>query len=429
MQVSARENPDSWSVDQMLAWQEERLKETVRYVYGNSPFYRAKLKGAGIEPSDIKRLDDIRKLPFTDKEELQQNYPLGLITAPEEKVVRIHASSGTKGKKTIACYTRRDIDDWAEMMARCYRLAGLTEMDRIQITPGYGLWTAGVGFQLGVERLGAMAVPVGPTATETQLELMIDMGVTAVCSTSSYALLLGEEVERQGIRDKLKLRVGVVGSERWSERMRKRIEDILAIETFDIIGMTELYGPGVGIDCKFHQGVHYWSDYFIFEIVDPVTGEPLPPGLEGELVATTICREAAPLLRYRTRDLTRAIDQPCPCGRPYFRIDRISGRADDMVKVKGVNIFPGQIDEVLNGFSGLASEYQIVITKVDGRDRLLLRVEKKADDHGEAAGIAGLVKDRVKKVIGVSPEVEVVDYGLLPRSQRKAMRVIDTREN
>lgn len=430
MQVAAGEKTGNWSTDQMLAWQEEKLKETVRYVYGNSPFYRARMQGAGLEPGDIKCLDDLKKLPFTDKEDLQRNYPLGMMTAPEEKVVRIHASSGTKGKKTIACYTRRDIEDWAEMMARCYRFAGLTLLDRIQITPGYGLWTAGVGFQLGVERLGAMAVPVGPTTTDTQLELMIDMGVTAVCSTSSYALLLGEEVEKQGLRDKLKLRVGVVGSERWSERMRKKIEDLLGVETFDIIGMTELYGPGVGIDCRHHQGVHYWSDYFIFEVVDPATGEPVPPGQEGELVATTICREAAPLLRYRTRDLTRAIEDPCPCGSPYFRVDRIFGRTDDMIKVKGVNIFPGQIDEVLNGFRELASEYQIVISKAEGRDRMLLRVERiTGPDDLDPAGLGGQVRERVKKIIGVSPEVEVVEYGQLPRTQRKAQRVIDLRDS
>lgn len=429
MQAAVQKNSEYWSVDEMLSWQEARLKEQVRYAYENTAFYRNKLDQAGIHPSDLKNLEYLKNLPFTGKEELQDNYPLGLMTVPEEKVVRIHASSGTKGKKTVACYTRRDIDDWAEMMARCFRFAGLTARDRIQITTGYGLWTAGVGFQLGVERLGAMAVPVGPAGNEMQLELMLDLETTAFCSTSSYALLLGEEVEKRGLRDKLKLRVGVIGSERWSDRMRRQINSLLGIDSFDIIGMTETYGPGTGIDCEVHEGIHYWSDYFIFEIIDPATGQPLSPGQEGELVVTTLCREAYPLLRYRTRDLTRAAAQPCPCGRSYFRIDRISGRADDMIKVKGVNIFPGQIDEVLNSCALLGSEYQVVVSKTEGRDRLLLRVERKKEVMGDEEVLARQVKDKLKVVVGLSPEVEVLKYGELPRSERKARRVFDLREN
>jgi phenylacetate-CoA ligase len=417
------------SPDAMLSLQEQRLKQAVRWAYENSDFYRRKLDEAGVHPSEIKGLEDLVKLPFTDKEELRANYPLGLKAVPEEKIVRIHASSGTTGKKTVACYTQKDIDDWAEMMARCFRLAGLTPKDRIQITTGYGLWTAGVGFQLGAERLGAMAVPVGPGATDLQLELMLDLEVTAFCSTSSYALLLAEEVEKRGLREKLNLRVAIIGSERWSERMRKRIEDLLGIESFDIIGMTELYGPGVGIDCQAHEGIHYWSDYFIFEVVDPATGKPCPPGKEGELVATTLCREAMPLLRYRTRDITRLLPEPCPCGRAYFRIDRISGRTDDMVKVRGVNIFPGQIDDVLNGFPELGSEYQLIVTRTNGRDSLLLRVEKKREVASESEALARRVAERVKAVIGLTPEVEVLEYGSLPRSEKKAKRLLDLRES
>lgn len=429
MELTQVKDTEWISPDAMLSLQEQRLKQAVRWAYENSDFYRRKLDEAGVHPSDIKGLEDLVKLPFTDKEELRANYPLGLKAVPEEKIVRIHASSGTTGKKTVACYTQKDIDDWAEMMARCFRLAGLTPKDRIQITTGYGLWTAGVGFQLGAERLGAMAVPVGPGATDLQLELMLDLQVTAFCSTSSYALLLAEEVEKRGLREKLNLRVGIIGSERWSERMRKRIEDLLGIESFDIIGMTELYGPGVGIDCQAHEGIHYWSDYFIFEVVDPATGKPCSPGKEGELVATTLCREAMPLLRYRTRDITRLLPEPCPCGRAYFRIDRISGRTDDMVKVRGVNIFPGQIDDVLNGFPELGSEYQLIITRTNGRDSLLLRVEKKREVASESEALARRVAERVKAVIGLTPEVEVLEYGSLPRSEKKAKRVLDLRES
>lgn len=429
MQAVPVDDIERYTEDAMLSLQEERLRAIVKHAYENSPFYRRKLDEAGLHPSDIKFLEDLKKLPFTEKEELRANYPLGLMAVSEEKVVRIHASSGTTGKKTVVCYSRKDIEDWAEMMARCFRLAGLTARDRVQITTGYGLWTAGVGFQLGVERLGAMAVPVGPGSTDLQLELMIDFAVTAFCATSSYALLLGEEVERRGLREKLKLRVGIIGSERWSDRMRRRIEDLLGIESFDIIGMTELYGPGIGLDCQAHEGIHYWSDYFIFEIVDPVTGEPRAPGEEGELVATTLCREAMPLLRYRTRDITRLIPGRCSCGRSFFRIDRISGRTDDMVKVRGVNIFPGQVDEVLNGFPELGSEYQLVISRTNGRDNLLLRVERKQGVGGEREALAVRVAERVKAVIGLTPEVEVVDYGGLPRSEKKAKRVLDLRED
>lgn len=405
-----------------------RLQTTVARLYVRSPYYRQKLDRQGVRPEHIRTLEDIRLLPFTDKEELRENYPFGLMAAPEEEIVRIHASSGTTGKKTVTGYTRRDIDDWANMMARCLAMAGVTPADRVQITPGFGLWTAGVGFQLGVERLGAMAIPVGPVPVEQQLEAMVDFGATVVIGTSSYGLLLGEEIQRRGLRDQLRLRVGIFGSERWSDKMRGRIEELLGVETFDIIGMTELYGPGIGLDCRYHQGIHYWAEHFIFEIIDSVTGQPCVPGETGELVATTLTREGMPLLRYRTRDITRLRPGPCSCGQNYPRIDRLLGRTDDMIKFRGVNIYPGQIDHVLSGFDGVGSEYLIYLDRVGGKDTMEVRVEAVPDSGKDRGQMAGELIEQVKNRIGVTVQVQILDYGQLPRSAKKSKRVVDTRE-
>jgi phenylacetate-CoA ligase len=418
----------STAQDDMLSLQLERLQWTVKHAYDNSKFYRRKMDELSVVPAEIKSLNDLTKLPLTDKEELRDAYPLGLMAVPEREIIRIHASSGTTGKKTVACYTKKDIDDWAEMMARCFQFAGITADDRVQITPGYGLWTAGVGFQFGVERLGAMAIPVGPVNNELQMELMVDFQTTAFCSTSSYALLLAEEVTRQGIKDKLKLRVGIIGSERWSDKMRSRVEELLGIETFDIIGMTELYGPGIGIDCHVHEGIHYWSDHFIFEILDPATGKPCPPGEQGELVATTLSKEGMPLLRYKTRDITRLLAEPCACGSPYFRIDRILGRTDDMIKIRGVNIYPGQIDSLLSQMAEVSCEYQIILKRLEGRDQMLLRVEAKQGDDSDRELLANKVQQAVKIKIGVTPQVEIAEHQSLPRTERKTKRVFDQRD-
>ncbi|MEW5920838.1 MAG: phenylacetate--CoA ligase [Bacillota bacterium] len=411
----------------MLALQKKKLLWTVNHVYNNSPFYRRKFDEIGLKPGDIRELDDILKLPVTTKEELRDNYPFGLMSVPERDVVRIHASSGTTGKKTVAYYTQKDIDDWANMMARCWRFAGVTPEDRVQITVGYGLWTAGAGFQLGIERLGAMAVPVGPAGNDLQMELMIDLQTTAICCTSSYALLLAEEVNRKGLRDKIKLRVGVIGSERWSDKMRKRVEELLGIETFDIIGMTETYGPGTGIDCHQHSGIHYWSDHLIFEILDP-EGKPCPPGEQGEMVITTLSKEAMPLIRYKTRDITREIPGECACGSPFFRVDRILGRTDDMFKFRGVIIFPSQIDHLITQTEELGSEYQILLRREEGRDNMLLRLEAKEGFQGDKGELAKKFLQTLKTKIGVSPQVEVLDYEGLPRTERKTKRVYDERD-
>lgn len=406
-----------------------KLKALLKRVVENSPFYQKKFREANVDIEDIRSLDDLKLLPFTNKEELRDAYPLGLQSVPDSEVVRIHSSSGTTGKPIIIPYTRKDVDVWAEMMMRCYMLAGLTNQDRIQITPGYGLWTAGIGFQLGAERLGAMAIPTGPGNTEKQLELFVDLKSTALASTSSYALLLAEEIEKRGLKSQIQLRKGIIGSERWSEKMRSRIENELEIETFDIYGLTEIYGPGIGLDCSLHEGMHYWSDYLLFEVIDPITGEKLPDGTLGELVITTLTKEGAPLIRYRTRDLTRIIPGLCKCGCPFPRIDRILGRSDDRIKFKAVNIYPGQIEDLVQRIPGVSSEYQILLTRKDGRDRMIFRVEiEGSEDPVKKAKTEKALGKAFKDFIGVTVDVVGVKIGELPRSMKKTKRVIDERE-
>ncbi|MDI6812760.1 MAG: phenylacetate--CoA ligase [Desulfitobacteriaceae bacterium] len=402
------------------------LPDFMERIYRTSPFYREKLDQAGIVSTNVRTLEDLAQVPFTTKAELRHGYPLGLMAVPEAEVVRIHSSSGTTGKPIIVPYTQEDVNIWADMMARSLAMAGVTRKDRVQVTPGYGLWTAGTGFQAGVERLGAMAIPTGPGNTEKQLEMMLDLGTTVLIGTSSYGLLLAEEIQKRGIREKLKLRLGIFGSERWGEKMRQRIEDILQIESFDIYGLTEIYGPGIGIDCSEHEGIHFWSDHLLFEIIDPTTGRTLSPGEEGELVITTLTKEGMPLLRYRTHDITRLHLQPCRCGSPYPRIDRILGRTDDMIKIKGVNIYPGQIDHVLRMTDGASSEYKIVLTRHQGKDTLLLKVEGETGANREE--VAHACQHNIKSRIGILVDVEVVTFGSLPRSEKKSRRVFDERE-
>ncbi|MBR0210241.1 MAG: AMP-binding protein, partial [Firmicutes bacterium] len=304
-------------------------------------------------------------------------------------------------------------------------MAGITPMDRIQITPGYGLWTAGIGFQYGAEKLGAMVIPMGPGNTEKQLQMMQDMKSTVLCSTSSYALLLAEEIEKRGIGDKICLKKGVIGSERWGEKMRKRIADSLGIELYDIYGLTEIYGPGIGINCRYETGMHYWDDYLYIEIIDPVTGKNVPDGEMGEVVITTLVKEGAPLIRYRTHDLSRILPGECPCGSRFPRLDTIMGRSDDMIKIKGVNVFPSQIEEILAGFPEVSSEYQIRISHLDGKDTMRLYVE--TNGHVDFLDLADRIAATVKGKIGFTPLVKVVEIGLLPRSEKKTKRVIDER--
>lgn len=386
-------------------------------------FYAEKFKD--INPEDIRTQADFEKLPFSSKQELRTAYPLGLAAVPEEKIVRIHSSSGTTGTPVIVPYTQKDVDDWAIQFARCYQMAGITNMDRLQITPGYGLWTAGIGFQLGCERLGAMAIPMGPGNTEKQLQMMQDLKATVLCATSSYALLLAEEIERRGLRGKIHLKKGIIGSERWGDKMRARIKDLLGIELYDIYGLTEIYGPGIGINCPGEEGIHIWNDYVYMEILDPETGRPVPEGEVGEITLTTLVKEGAPLFRFRTHDLASAIPGDCPCGSKYPRISRILGRSDDMVKVKGCILFPSSIEEVIKKVPGTSSEYRAEIEHVDGRDQMTLFVEVEGGvDRTEAALT---LKFRFKEKLNMTPEVKVVGEGELPRSEKKTKRIIDKR--
>lgn len=386
-------------------------------------FYAEKFKD--INPEDIRTQADFEKLPFSSKQELRTAYPLGLAAVPEEKIVRIHSSSGTTGAPVIVPYTQKDVDDWAIQFARCYQMAGITNMDRLQITPGYGLWTAGIGFQLGCERLGAMAIPMGPGNTEKQLQMMQDLKATVLCATSSYALLLAEEIEKRGLKGKIHLKKGIIGSERWGDKMRARIKDLLGIELYDIYGLTEIYGPGIGINCPGEEGIHIWNDYVYMEILDPETGRPVPEGEVGEITLTTLVKEGAPLFRFRTHDLASAIPGDCPCGSKYPRISRILGRSDDMVKVKGCILFPSSIEEVIKKVPGTSSEYRAEIEHVDGRDQMTLFVEVEGGvDRTEAALT---LKFRFKEKLNMTPEVKVVGEGELPRSEKKTKRIIDKR--
>lgn len=399
------------------------VNDRIRAMRKVESFYGKRLEEHGIEC--VETAEDFKKLPFSEKKDLRDAYPLGLMSVPEEEIVRIHSSSGTTGKPVIVPYTKKDVEDWAIQFARCYAMAGITKRDRIQITPGYGLWTAGIGFQAGCERLGAMAVPMGPGNTDKQIQMMIDMKSTVLCATSSYALLLAEEIEKRGVREKIHLQKGIIGSERWGAKMREAIEEKLRIKTYDIYGLTEVYGPGIGITCDEQAGIHYWDDYIYLEIIDPVTGENLPDGEWGEIVITTLKKEGAPLIRFRTHDLSRILPALCACGQSYPRIDTIEGRTDDMVKIKGVNLFPSQIEEILHMFPEVSSEYQIHISHLDGKDTMRLYVE--TNGHVDFLALAQRIAECVKSRIGFTPLVKVVEIGVLPRSEKKTKRVIDTR--
>lgn len=410
-----------------MKMKEEQLAQIQKQIAGLKKidgFYKKKLEG--IEPGDIQTAEDFEELPFTWKGDLRDAYPLGLMAVPQEQIVRIHSSSGTTGTPVVIPYTKKDVDDWAVQFSRCYAMAGVTAADRVQITPGYGLWTAGIGFQAGAERLGAMAVPMGPGNTEKQLQMMIDLHTTVLCATSSYALLLAEEIARRGLKDRISLKKGIIGSERWGEKMRRRISQELGIQLYDIYGLTEIYGPGIGISCGENSGIHYWDDYVYIEIVDPVTGKVLPDGEIGEIVITTLQKEGAPLLRYRTHDLSRILPGRCACGSRYPRLDTIMGRTDDMIKVKGVNIFPSQIEELLSSIAGVSSEYRLTIEHLQGRDHCILSAE--AESGADAERLRTEVQSLFKTKIGITVQTEITPLGTLPRSEKKTKRVIDNRD-
>ena len=408
----------------MNEYQREIIVRLLRDIKERSPFYARKFEG--IDLSSIDSQEAFESLPFTDKSDLRDAYPMGLAAVPEKEIVRIHSSSGTTGTPVIIPYTKRDVEDWAVIFERCYRMAGITEEDRIQITPGYGLWTAGIGFQAGCERLGAMAIPMGPGNTEKQLRMMEDLRTTVLTATSSYALLLAEEIKRRGIRDRLCLRKGIIGSERWGEKMRDEIASYLGVEFYDIYGLTEIYGPGIGISCDYRNGIHMWDDYIYFEIIDPKTGRNVPDGEIGELVITTLRKEGAPLIRYRTHDLTRIIPGECPCGSRFPRIDIIVGRTDDMIKVRGCNMFPAQFDEGVSSIDGATCEYQVMIDHLMGKDEITVYFETSVPEDGRDALERELV-ERIKSKMGVTVIPRAVSEGYLPRSEKKTNRFFDNR--
>ncbi len=422
--------PENLTKERIGDIQLKGLKWTLNHAISHSALYKEKYKKAGITADDVTSLSDLTDLPFLDKDDLMQDYPLPLKSVEDRDVVRIHGSSGTTGKRKIMCYTQNDIDVWADMFARCYELAGLTQNDRVHIAVGYGLWTAGAGFQIGCERFGAMAVPMGPVNTDIHVEMLVDMKSTVLCSTASMALLMAEEINSRGLKSKINLKKIILGAERSSDTMRSYIKELTGIkEIYDIYGLTELYGPGTGLDCSFHNGIHFWNDLFIFEIIDPDTLLPVPDGTQGELVITTLQKEASPLIRYRTHDITRIIPGKCRCGLSFPRHGRIMGRSDDMFIYRAVNIYPSQIDLVLNAINGIGSEYQIHLDhNKNGRDMMTVKVERdysgSSDDDN---ALACLIADKLRRRLLVRSRVEIVAFHELPRTQKKSKRVFDHR--
>jgi phenylacetate-CoA ligase len=410
-----------------------RLQQTVERVYATVPFYREIFDRMGVKPADIRHLKDLQRLPFTLKKDMRENYPYGLFAVPLEQIVRIHASSGTTGKPTVVGYTRRDIETWTELMARSFAAAGAHKGDVIHNAYGYGLFTGGLGAHYGAERIGASVIPMSGGNTKKQLMIMKDFGSTVLTCTPSYSLFLAEVAAEEGIDIRtLKLKVGILGAEPWSEKMRQEIEAKLNIKAIDIYGLSEILGPGVGIECiEAQNGLHVWEDHFILEIIDPDTCEVLPDGEKGELVITTITKEGIPLLRYRTRDITRLSRQPCICGRTHARIDRLSGRSDDMLIIRGVNVFPSQIESVLFNIKGIEPHYQLIVDREGNLDTLEVQVEVDeqtfSDEVKKLQELSHVIRKQIKDLLGVTCKVRLVEPKTLARSEGKAQRVIDKR--
>ena len=419
--------------EDLEALQLRRLKDLCSRVYANVPFYRKRFNEIGISPADIKSLADVRNLPFTEKQDMRNNYPYGLFCAPKENIVRVHASSGTTGKATVVGYTQRDLDNWAECGARSMASCGITARDFVHVAYGYGLFTGGLGAHYAAERLGATVIPASGGATRRQVQLLRDFGANALCCTPSYALHLWEAGQEQGINFKdLPLRVGVFGAEPWTEEMRRDIENKLGIDALNIYGLSEVMGPGVAVECLENKnGMHLWEDYFLPEIIDPVTGENLPVGEVGELVITTLTKEGIPLLRYRTRDLTSLDYTPCSCGRTHVRITRLRGRSDDMLIIRGVNVFPQQIESMLIDEPALTPNYQIVVDRVDNLDTLEVQVEMNenliADEVRKIQALEARLRKNIKEFLGVTAKVSLKSPRTIARSEGKANRVIDNR--
>ena len=418
------------------ALQLKRLKQVVQRVYHTVGFYRRTFDQAGVTPDDIKTLDDLKRFPFTTKQDLRDNYPFGMFAVPMSSVVRLHASSGTTGRSTVVGYTKRDIDTWSELMARCFVAAGLTKNDIIHNAYGYGLFTGGLGAHYGAEKLGASVIPMSGGNTKRQIMILQDFGPTAICCTPSYAMNLAEQGKAMGVDMRsLKLRVGIFGAEPWSEKMRQEIEKSLGITALNIFGLSEIMGPGVSMEClEGRHGMHIFEDHFLVETINPATGDVLPPGEEGELVFTTITKEAFPLVRYRTRDISRLITEPCRCGRTLHRMDRVTGRSDDMLIIRGVNVFPSQIEAVLMAIKGVEPHYQLIVDRSGNLDTLEIQVEVGEQIFANADEVKVLqnmerqiVKD-IKDYLGVSAKVKLVEPKTLQRFEGKASRVQDKRQ-
>jgi len=416
------------------ALQLKRLKSMVTHVYANVPFYRQSLDGAGIHPDSIRSLDDLQRLPFTTKQDMRDSYPYGLFAAPMEEIVRIHASSGTTGKPTVVGYTHKDIEIWTELMARSFVAAGAHKGDIIHNAYGYGLFTGGLGAHYGAERLGASVIPISGGNTKRQIMIMQDFGSTVLTCTPSYSLFMAEEAKAEGIDfKKLKLRVGIFGAEPWSEAMRKEIEEKLNLAAIDIYGLSEIMGPGVAIECiEAKQGLHIWEDHFIPEIINPETGERVAEGEKGELVITTITKQGIPLIRYRTRDVTSVSYEPCLCGRTHARIARMSGRSDDMLIIRGVNVFPSQIESILVGIEGVEPHYLLIVDRKENLDTLEVQVEVDeslfSDEIKVLQALSRRIEKEIKDMLGVTCNVKLVEPKTIQRSEGKAKRVIDNRK-
>jgi phenylacetate-CoA ligase len=419
--------------DTLRQLQGERLVDCVSRIYGSVPFYTEKMQAAGITPDDIRSLDDLSKLPFTDKHDLRDNYPYGTFAVPLSQIVRVHASSGTTGKMKVVGYTKEDIDLWAECIARCLAMTGMTAEDRLHVAYGYGLFTGGLGVHYGAERMGAMVIPVSSGNTSRQLDILVDFQPTALACTPSYALHLADEMDAHGIdKSQLALKVGIFGAEPWTLEMKRQIEDRLGLKAFDIYGLSETLGPGVSMTCDHGDLLHIQSDHFIAEVVDPDTGKPLGEGEIGELVFSSVTKTGTPLLRYNTHDLTRLFYGSCSCGRTTVRMEKVTGRADDMLIIRGVNVFPSQIESILLKYGELEPHYMIHVDRVNNIDKLEVQIEMSktffSDSIREIENIERRLTADIHSVLGISAKITLVEPRTLPRSEGKAKRVIDKRK-
>jgi len=419
--------------EEMRKLQSIRLKQVVERVYHNTTFYRKEMQSLGITPDDIQSIEDIIKLPFTEKKHLRDNYPFGLMATPMSEIVRLHASSGTTGKPIVVGYTRKDINTWNEVVARCLTAYGITKNDIVQVSYGYGLFTGGLGAHNGVETIGGTVIPLSSGNTQKQIQLMHDFGANALACTPSYALFLAETIRESNIPiEEFQLRTGIFGAEPWTENMRKELEEKLHIKAYNIYGLTEICGPGVGGECEYQQGTHLWEDFFYPEIIDPQTLDPVENGRQGELVFTTLTKEGMPMIRYRTRDLTALHDEKCACGRTAVRMDRILGRSDDMLIIRGVNVFPSQIESVILELEEFEPHYLIVVDRINNLDTFQVQVELRlqyyADGMSRMFALKKKISDRIQSVIGIHPDIKIVEPRSIERSQGKAKHVIDNRK-